>query len=89
MSTSDVQAELKQLREEVAALSAARTQKESPTQQQDEDAPADSDAGNTEHAIKGQIDELVKLLQDEIRDMPAATTLAVFALGVLMGRLLR
>jgi len=89
MSTSDVQEELKQLREEVAALSAARKQKESPTTSENEEAPTDTEQGGTEHAIKGQIEELIKLLQDEIRDMPAVTTLAVFALGVLMGRHLR
>ena len=89
MSTSDVQEELNQLRKEVAALSAQRKKKASSAPREDEDAPADAEAGETEHAIKGQIEELIKLLQEEIRDMPAATTLAVFALGILMGRLLR
>jgi hypothetical protein len=89
MSTSDVQEELMQLRKEVATLSAARKQKESPTMAEGDDAPTDTETGETVHAIKGQIEELIKLLQDEIRDMPAVTTLAVFALGVLMGRHLR
>ncbi len=89
MSTSDVQEELKQLRKEVAALSAARKQKDSPTTREVDDAPTDTEQGETEHAIKRQIEELIKLLQDEIRDMPAVTTLAVFALGILMGRHLR
>ena len=89
MSTSDVQEELKQLRKEVAALSAERKQKKSSTTAEDDDAPTDTKQGETEHAIKGQIEELIKLLQDEIRDMPAVTTLAVFVLGILMGRHLR
>ena len=89
MSTSDVQEELKQLRKEVAALSAARKQKEPTSTQNNGNASIDTGEGDTKHEIKGQIEELIKLLQDEIRDMPAVTTLAVFALGVLMGRLLR
>ena len=89
MSTSEVEQELARLRKEVTALSAARKQKESPTTQDDDDAPTDTDQGEQEHAIKDQIEELIKLLQDEIRDMPAVTTLVVFALGIIMGRHLR
>ena len=89
MSTSDVHEELKQLRKEVATLSAARKQKESPTTRDMDESSTEPQGGDNEHAIKGQFEELVTLLQDEIRDMPAVTTLAVFALGVLMGRLLR
>lgn len=89
MSTSDVQRELEQLRKEVAALAVARKQKKSPATRGDDDSPTDAEHGETEHAVKGQIEELIKLVQDEIRDMPAVTTLAVFALGILVGRLLR
>jgi hypothetical protein len=91
MGTSDVQQELDQLRKEVAALSAARKQKEPPITQDDgaDEAPPDAEPGEQEHAIKDQIEELIKLMQDEIRDMPAVTTLVVFALGIIMGRHLR
>ena len=88
MSTSEVEQELARLRKEVAALSAARKQKESPTPDDDE-AQSDAEQEANGSAIKGQIEELTTLLQDEIREMPALTTLTVFALGVLMGRLLR
>lgn len=53
MSTSDVQEELNQLRKEVAALSAARKQKESPTARDDDEASTDSETGEAEHAIRG------------------------------------
>jgi hypothetical protein len=89
MSVSDVQKELDQLRKEVAALSAARKQKEATSAQNNDNASSDAEEDDAGHEIKGQIEELIKLLQDEIRDMPALTALAVFALGVLMGRLLR
>ena len=38
---------------------------------------------------KTQLEELGELLHAEIRDLPTITTLAVFSLGILMGRLLR
>ncbi len=40
-------------------------------------------------AVQGQMDKLLAQLEHEIRDMPTVTTLAVFSLGVLFGRLLR
>jgi hypothetical protein len=40
-------------------------------------------------AVQTQMDKLLKQLEHEIKDMPAVTTLAVFSLGVLFGRLLR
>ena len=89
MSDSDVRMELDQLRKQVAALSAARKQNKSATPEGSDETANEPEQGESEHVIKDQIEELIKLLQDEIRDMPAVTALAVFALGVLMGRLLR
>jgi small-conductance mechanosensitive channel len=39
--------------------------------------------------LSGQFDQLIEQLEHEIKDLPAITTLAVFSLGVLFGRLLR
>ncbi len=39
--------------------------------------------------LAGQFDQLIEQLEHEIKDLPAITTLAVFSLGVLFGRLLR
>jgi hypothetical protein len=44
---------------------------------------------NDPDAVQGHMDKLLAQLEHEIRDMPAITTLAVFSLGVLFGRLLR
>ena len=89
MRTSEVQRELEQLRKEVAALSAARKPGEPPIAPEEDNAPSTAGPEEPEHAIKGQIEELIKVLQEEVRGMPAVTTLAVFALGILMGRHLR
>jgi hypothetical protein len=44
---------------------------------------------NDSDAVQSQIDKMLEQLEREIKDMPAVTTLAVFSLGVLFGRLLR
>lgn len=90
MSNVDTQKELEQLRKQVAELSAARKQqKAEPPPPKEEQEPEVSEPAEVEPAVKGQVEELLKLLQHEIRDMPAITTLTVFALGILMGRYLR
>jgi hypothetical protein len=43
---------------------------------------------NDTDAVQTQMDKLLEQLESEIKDMPAVTTLAVFSLGVLFGRLL-
>ncbi len=44
---------------------------------------------NDADAVQSQMDKMLEQLEREIKDMPAVTTLAVFSLGVLFGRLLR
>ncbi len=104
MADKDTQKELEQLRAEVAALSAARESKQAAVAQSDTDpieqqrSETDDLNGILENAqaavaddaeLKGQFDQLFEQLEQEIKDLPAITTLAVFSLGVLFGRLLR
>ena len=89
MSKADVHEELLRLRKQVAALSAARRQHKETPQPEEEEAASASGQEQTEHPIREQIEDLIKLLQEEIHDMPAMPTLAVFMLGVLVGRYLR
>ena len=44
---------------------------------------------NDPDVVQTHMDNLLEQLEREIKDMPAVTTLAVFSLGVLFGRLLR
>lgn len=102
MSDKDTQAELAQLRAEVAALAKARAEqqkaekaaaKPDPAEAAPPSAGAFTEAATVDvddhDAVKSQMDKLLAQLEDEIRDMPTITTLAVFSLGVLFGRLLR
>ena len=95
MSSNETSLELEKLRAEVAALRAA---KEQAATEADEAQPAsaehESSAGaplkeESEEHIKSQLEELTDLLEDEIRDLPTITTLAVFTAGILLGRFLR
>ena len=88
-------AEIERLRADVAALSDARREAAAtpvePPPDVAEPAKAEqivSDLGVTDEQ-KSQLEELGDLLQAEIRDLPTITCLAVFSLGILMGRLMR
>lgn len=100
MSDDEIQKNLAQLRAEVAALSAARRESdtapaaaeatpqapEAPPAAPVTDGAAESGADETDPS---QFDELLELLEAEIKDLPTITCLIVFSLGILMGRFLR
>ena len=90
------------LRAEVAALSKARAEQRASERKTDaepatEAAPSAAAAVveaaaidlDDQDAVQSQMDKLLAQLEHEIRDLPTITTLAVFSLGVLFGRLLR
>ncbi len=105
MSDKEMQKELEALRSEVAALSKARARERDevdaatkaagakPATETQPTAAAIAQAAAIDiddpEAVQTQIDKLLEQLETEIRDMPTITTLAVFSLGVLFGRLLR
>ena len=82
MINEETARELEKLREDVASLSDVRKKAADKL----EDA---LDEIAIPEELKTQLEELGKLLQAEIRDLPAITCLAIFALGVLMGRMMR
>jgi hypothetical protein len=104
MAGDDMQKELEQLRAEVAALSTAQASKKAAETQVENNpnvsSPSEAEevseiisnaraAVEDDEELKGQFDHLINQLEHEIKDLPAITTLAVFSLGVLFGRLLR
>ena len=90
MAGDDTARELERLRADVAALSEARHEDAAKAA---EPEPVAVDEAATEASItdeqRSQLEELGDLLQQEIRDLPTITCLAVFSLGILMGRLMR
>jgi len=104
MSDKEMQKELEQLRSEVAALSQSRAGERTAKQEADIPAKPIEEPGqlaastvveaasidiDDPDAVQNQMDHLLEQLEQEIRDLPTITTLAVFSLGVLFGRLLR
>ncbi len=104
MVGDDTGRELERLRADVAALQDARradkekAQETSPAAEPPASPAADVAVHETQEAQetaalpeeqRTQLEELGDLLQQEIRDLPTITCLAVFSLGILMGRLMR
>jgi hypothetical protein len=99
MSKDDVERDLAQLRAEVAALSAARKESAATTPPvADATASTETDTAPETGAADGaqaaepehpQLNELLELLEAEVKDLPKVTCLIVFTLGILMGRFLR
>lgn len=91
MADDDIKVQLTALRAEVAALAAARKQA-APKQPEEKLGPAAQ--ADTKHApphegFMGDVQELIEVLEKEMRETPMVTGLAVFSLGVLFGRFLR
>ena len=87
MSDTDAK-QLEELRAEVAALKAARKQQAAEAVAQEAEEEDEEEVVESK-SIQGQLEDLMELLEQEIQDMPAVTALAVFSLGVLMGRFVR
>jgi hypothetical protein len=94
MRNEEIKAELSALRAEVVALAEARKQAPpEPSEAEaasDETALATEDEASAEHeGFIGQVQELVELLEGELRETPVISGLAIFSLGILVGRFLR
>ena len=92
MRNEEIKAELSALRAEVLALAEARKQAESQTPPQaqaiknTEEAP---EAAAEHEGFLGQVQELVELLEEELKETPVMSGLVIFSIGILVGRFLR
>lgn len=78
----NVQKELDELRGQVAALAAGQKASAVEPESEEDEAPAH------EVNLKERFEELFQSLERDINETPATTCLAIFALGVLVGRTL-
>lgn len=86
MTDQDLENELKELRQQVATLSAAREQA---AKEASEPEPQPSKSQPQRRStFDEQLEELYELLEEQIRDIPTLTAIGIFALGVLLGRLM-
>jgi hypothetical protein len=99
MANDDVKRELEALRAEVAALSKARSESRRGRKAAEAGADPESDpeaavdesdeSSPPEFDIKNHLEDLVELLENEVKDLPVAACLAIFVAGVLVGRITR
>ncbi len=94
MRNEEIKAELSALRAEVLALAEAR--KQAPPEPSDVEASSDEaalaaeeEASGEHEGLMGQVQELVELLEGELRETPVLSGLVIFSLGILVGRFLR
>jgi hypothetical protein len=90
MAKQNVEQEIKELRGQVAALSRARKQARTSEVEEPAETPKARPSKRTakEPDLGGQFDELYRLLEEQIKDIPTITAIGIFALGILLGRLL-
>ena len=95
MRNEEIKAELSALRAEVLALSEARKQAPAPPEAAPDQAAlameeSDESSGEAEReGFIGQVQELVELLESELKDTPVVSGLVIFSVGILVGRFLR
>jgi len=92
MADSDIMQEIEELKKQLQALEAAKghagAQVSSEEPEQGLPEEAGGEAGTWLHDLIKQAEELMGGLDLQFKDVPAKTALVIFALGVLMGRLL-
>ena len=94
MRNEEIKAELSALRAEVLALAEARKQAPEPREANEAAAETalvtEGTSPEPEHeGFMGQVQELVELLEAELRETPVVSGLVIFSLGILVGRFLR
>jgi hypothetical protein len=96
MSDDDLRRDMRAMRAQLAESSAARTAAtpdDTGASPPEQPAPGpspvpDSDAEEEIATLQDELDKLLENLDNELSDIPTATAVGIFALGVLLGRLL-
>ena len=90
----DVMSEIEALRGQIEALTNRMPKDDDPTVAQADTSSGDAQSGpslfESEAAgrVKEQFEEFVELVEKQLHEIPAGTAIGIFALGVLLGRLL-
>ncbi|MDG2381559.1 MAG: hypothetical protein P8N76_07785 [Pirellulaceae bacterium] len=97
MGKVSMEQELERLRAEVAELTARcdaaesrGTDADEPTVDAVDPAPdSTTPTSGNDSVIKHQFEELMQLVEHEMRDLPTITCITVFTIGIIFGRYLR
>ena len=85
MSETEFEHEIQELRKQVEHLTDKDTSGDDVTDPVTDEAPTDEDDPSL---LKAKLDGLVNTIRKDLGEIPAATAIGIFALGVLVGRLL-
>ena len=80
--------ELRKQMEEMAAKQAAQQKSENRSKNKDKTGVNDEAEEGESSLLTEKIEEFAELLQQDLKQIPTMTAIAIFALGVLMGRLM-
>ena len=91
MEDRDIMQEIEELKKQLQALEEGKGHAGAQVSSDEEQRPPEEtggEAGTWLHDLIKQAEELMGGLDLQFKDVPAKTALVIFALGVLMGRLL-
>ena len=86
MGKTSLESEVQELRKQVELLTDRERSRDEVEEPPEDDGSSDEDV-NLSH-LRAKIEELTGTLQKDLREIPTTTAVGIFALGVLMGRLL-
>ncbi len=89
MTERDLEAEIAELRKQVEELLAQRQAAAEPPAEEHEEAAPEGALGDELGQLRGKLEQFLELLQEDMREMPATSAVAIFALGILLGRFLK
>ena len=86
MSNASLERELQALRKQVELLSDREGSRDEVEEPPEDQGSSDEDVNLS--LLRAKLEEFMGVLQKDLQEIPAATAVGIFALGVLMGRLL-
>jgi len=91
MAGRDCESEIQELRKQMEMLTAQQSAQQENAKHSPEEVElaADKKVANADFSqLREKIDEFTEMLQEDLKQNPATTAIVIFALGVLMGRLM-
>ncbi len=86
MSNASLERELQALRKQVELLSDREGSRDEVEEPSEDQGSSHEDVNLS--LLRAKLEEFMGVLQKDLQEIPAATAVGIFALGVLMGRLL-
>ena len=86
MGKASLESEVQELRKQVELLTDREEPRDEVEEPPEDEGSSDEDVNLS--LLRAKLEEFMGMLQKDLREIPATTAVGIFALGVLMGRLL-